>query len=125
MNSGMKKYIPAILSIIFCIVYCLCISLVNIYRPIVHMDISIGILLRLSVIVIFLTLLTGMLIVQFIKKKYSAVIPVIIPILLWGSYMKLFPYRSFIYMGISILIYFTYISILWHFGKVNKQIKYK
>lgn len=121
----MKKYIPAILSIIFCIVYCLCISQVNIYRPIVHMDISIGILLRLSVIVIFLTLLTGMLIVQFIKKKYSAVIPVIIPILLWGSYMKLFPYRSFIYMGISILIYFTYISILWHFGEVNKQIKYK
>ena len=45
MNSGMKKYIPAILSIIFCIVYCLCISLVNIYRPIEHMDISIGILL--------------------------------------------------------------------------------
>lgn len=98
MNSGMKKYIPAILSIIFCIVYCLCISLVNIYRPIVHMDISIGILLRLSVIVMFLTLLIGMLIVQFIKKKYSAVIPVIIPIVLWGSYMKLFPYRSFIYL---------------------------
>lgn len=121
----MKKYIPAILSIIFCMVYCLCISLVNIYRPIEHMDISIGILLRLSVIVMFLTLLTGMLIVQFTKRKYSAVIPVIIPILLWGSYVKLFPYRSFVYMGISALIYFTYISILWHFGKVNKQIKYK
>lgn len=125
MNSGMKKYIPFILSIISCMVYCFCISLVNIYRPIEHMDISIGILLRLSVIVMFLTLLTGMLIVQFTKKKYSAVIPVIIPILLWGSYVKLFPYRSFVYMGISALIYFTYISILWHFGKVNKQIKYK
>ena len=123
MNSGMKKYIPFILSIISCMVYCFCIILVNIYRPIEHMDISIGILLRLSVIVMFLTLLTGMLIVQFTKKKYSAVIPVIIPILLWGSYVKLFPYRSFVYMGISALIYFTYISILWHFGKVNKQIK--
>ncbi len=121
----MKKYIPVILSIIFCMVYCLCISLVNIYRPIVHMDISIGILLRLSVMVMFLTLLTGMIIVQFIKRKYSAVIPVIIPTLLWGSYMKLFPYRSFIYMAISVLIYFTYISILWYFWKVNKQIKYK
>ena len=93
----MKKYIPFILSIISCMVYCFCISLVNIYRPIEHMDISIGILLRLSVIVMFLTLLTGMLIVQF----------------------------TFVYMGISALIYFTYISILWHFGKVNKQIKYK
>ena len=124
MNSGMKKYIPVILSIIFCIVYCLCISLVNTYRPIVHMDISTGILLRLSVIVMFLTLLTGMLIVQFTKRKYSAVIPVVIPILLWGSYVKLFPYRSFVYMGIAALIYFIYISILWYFGKVNKQIKY-
>lgn len=112
MNIGMKKYIPLILSIIFCIVYCFCISLVNIYRPIVHMDISVGILLRLSVIVVFLTLLTGMIIVHFTKRKYWAVIPVIMPILLWGSYMKLFPYRSFIYMGISVLIYFTYIYLI-------------
>ncbi len=67
----MKKYIPFILSIISCMVYCFCISLVNIYRPIEHMDISIGILLRLSVIVMFLTLLTGMLIVQFTKKIFS------------------------------------------------------
>ena len=111
----MKKYIPVILSIIFCIAYCFCISLVNIYRPIAHMDISIGILLRLSVIVMFLTLLIGMLIVQFTKRKYLAIIPVIMPILLWGSYMKLFPYRSFIYMGISVLVYFTYIylMVLW------------
>lgn len=121
----MKKYIPVILNIIFCIVYCFCISLVNIYRPIVHMDISIGILLRLSVIVVFLTLLTGMVIVQFNKRKYLAVIPVIMPILLWGSYMKLFPYRSFVNMGISVLIYFTYISILWHSRKTYKQIKHK
>ena len=39
--------------------------------------------------------------------------------------MKLFPYRSFIYMGISVLVYFTYISILWFFGKENKKIKSK
>ena len=125
MNIDKKKYIPLILCMIFCIVYCFCISLVNIYRPIVHMDISVGILLRLSVIVVFLTLLTGMIIVHFTKRKYWAVIPVIMPILLWGSYMKLFPYRSFIYMGISVLVYFTYISILWFFGKENKKIKSK
>ncbi len=47
----MKIYIPIIISIIFCMAYCLCINLVNIYKPIAHMDISIGILFRLSVIV--------------------------------------------------------------------------
>ena len=66
--------------------YCLCINLVNIYKPIAHMDISIGILFRLSVIVMFLTLLMGMLTVRFTKRKYLIVIPIIMPILLWGSY---------------------------------------
>lgn len=96
--------------------YCFCISQVNTYRPITHMDISIGVLLRLSIIVMFLTLLIGMLMAQSTKRKYLTITPLIIPILLWGSYIKLFPYRSFIYMGISILIYLIYISILWHYN---------
>lgn len=112
----MKIYIPIILNIIFSMAYCFCISLVNTYRPITHMDISIGVLLRLSIIVMFLTLLIGMLMAQSTKRKYLTIIPLIIPILLWGSYIKLFPYRSFIYMGISILIYLIYISILWHYN---------
>lgn len=112
----MKIYIPIILNIIFSMAYCFCISQVNTYRPITHMDISIGVLLRLSIIVMFLTLLIGMLMAQSTKRKYLTIIHLIIPILLWGSYIKLFPYRSFIYMGISILIYLIYISILWHYN---------
>ena len=118
----MKIYIPIIISIIFCMAYCLCINLVNIYKPIAHMDISIGILFRLSVIVMFLTLLMGMLTVRFTKRKYLIVIPIIMPILLWYSYVKLFPYRSFVYMGISDLIYLIHISILWYY---NNKAKYK
>lgn len=117
----MKIYIPIIISIIFCMAYCLCINLVNIYKPIAHMDISIGILFRLSVIIMFLTLLMGMLTVRFTKRKYLIVIPIIMPILLWSSYVKLFPYRSFVYMGISALIYFIHISILWYYNKAKHK----
>lgn len=120
-KCAMKIYIPIILNIIFCMAYCFCISQVNIYSPITHMDISTGILLRLSVIVMFLTLLIGMLIVQSTKRKYLTVIPLSIPILLWGSYIKLFPYRSFVYMGISALIYLIYISILWHYNRKARR----
>ena len=118
----MKTHVPIIISIFWGVVYCLCINQVNIYRPIAHMDISIGILFRLSAIIMFLTLLTGMLTVRFTQKKYLTVIPIIMPILLWSYYIKLFPYRSLVYMGISALIYLIHISILWHY---NNKTKYK
>lgn len=113
----MKILISFIISIILCAAYMLCIDLCNIYRPIAHMDISIGILLRLSSIVMFLTLLIGMLIIQFTKRKYLLAPPIIIPIGLWSCYISPFSYRSFAYMGISILIYVIYISILCHCTK--------
>lgn len=122
-KNRMNIYIPIIISIIFCMAYCLCINLVNIYKPIAHMDISIGILFRLSVIIMFLTLLMGMLTVRFAKRKYLTVIPIIMPILLWGFYVKLFPYRSFVYMGISALIYLIHISILWYYNNKAKYIR--
>lgn len=117
----MKIYISVILSIVFCVIYCLCIEQVNICKPIAHMDISIGILFRLSVIVMFLTFLMGMLAVRFIRRRTLTLIPVIMPVLLWSSYIKLFPYRSFVYMGISVLVYFIYISILLHYGNYKKN----
>lgn len=40
----MKILISFIMNIILCIAYCLCIDMVNIYKPIAHMDISMGIL---------------------------------------------------------------------------------
>ena len=44
----MKIFISFIMNIILCIAYCLCIDMVNIYKPIAHMDISMGILFRRS-----------------------------------------------------------------------------
>ena len=111
------------MNIILCIAYCLCIDMVNIYKPIAHMDISMGILFRIGVMVMFLTLLIGMLAVRFTKRKYLMVLPIIIPILLWSAYIRVFPYRSFAYMGISVLIYLTYMAILWYYNNkiTNKQ----
>lgn len=112
----MKIFISFIMNIILCIAYCLCIDMVNIYKPIAHMDISMGILFRIGVILMFLTLLMGMLAVRFTKRKYLMALPMIIPILLWSAYMGVFPYRSFAYMGISVLIYLTYMAILWYYN---------
>ena len=116
-KNRMKIYIPIIISIIFCMAYCLCINLVNIYKPIAHMDISIGILFRLSVIVMFLTLLMGMLTVRFTKRKYLIVIPIIMPILLWCSYVKLFPCSISLqvvclYGNICLDLSYTYINFM-------------
>lgn len=44
LNRKMKIFISFIMNIILCIAYCLCIDMVNIYKPIAHMDISMGIL---------------------------------------------------------------------------------
>ncbi len=92
------------------------IDMVNIYKPIAHMDISMGILFRIGAILMFLTLLMGMLAVRFTKRKYLIALPMIIPILLWSAYIGVFPYRSFAYMGISVLIYLTYMAILWYYN---------
>ena len=104
----MKIFISFIMNIILCIAYCLCIDMVNIYKPIAHMDISMGILFRIGVM--------GMLAVRFTKRKYLMALPMIIPILLWSAYIGVFPYRSFAYMGISVLIYLTYMAILWYYN---------
>ena len=66
----MKIFISFIMNIILCIAYCLCIDMVNIYKPIAQMDISMGILFRIGAILMFLTLLMGMLAVRFTKRKY-------------------------------------------------------
>lgn len=123
----MKILISFIMNIILCIAYCLCIDMVNIYKPIAHMDISMGILFRIGVILMFLTLLMGMLAVRFTKRKYLMALPMIIPILLWSAYIGVFPYRSFAYMGISVLIYLTYMTILWYYNNkspIRQESKY-
>lgn len=117
----MRIFIPFIMNITLCVVYSLCIEQINIYKPIAHMDISTGILFRLSIMVMFLTLLIGMLVVRFTKRKYLMVLPIIMPILLWSAYINIFPYRSFVYMGISALIYLTYIVILWYCDKKSSM----
>ena len=90
----MKIFISFIMNIILCIAYCLCIDMVNIYKPIAQMDISMGILFRIGAILMFLTLLMGMLAVRFTKRKYLMALPMIIPILLWSAYMGVLWYYN-------------------------------
>lgn len=82
------------------------------------MDVSIGILLRLSIIVMFFTLLAGISVVRFTKRKCLTIIPLAIPILFWSDYISMFPYRAFAYMGISVLVYLICICLTY---KYNRQ----
>lgn len=113
----MKTFIPFILNIICCAAYCVCLNQINICKPIAHMDVSIGILFRFSIVVLFLTLLAGMFILRLTRRKFLIALPVIMPVLLWGNYLDIFPHRAFVYMGLSIVIYGMYLSICGYLAK--------
>lgn len=81
------------------------------------MDVSIGILFRFSIVILFLTLLAGMFILRLTRKKLLIVLPVIMPVLLWSNHLDIFPHRAFVYMGLSIVIYGMYLSICGYLAK--------
>ena len=112
--NDMKTFIPFILNIICCAAYCVCLNQINVCRPIAHMDVSIGILFRFSIVVLFLTLLAGMFILRLTRRKLLIALPVIMPVLLWGNHLDIFPHRAFVYMGLSIVIYGLYLFICSH-----------
>ena len=112
--NDMKTFIPFILNIICCAAYCVCLNQINVCRPIAHMDVSIGILFRFSIVVLFLTLLAGMFILRLTRRKLLIALPVIMPVLLWGNHLDIFPRRAFVYMGLSIVIYGLYLFICSH-----------
>lgn len=74
------------------------------------MDVSIGILFRFSIAVLFLTLLAGMFILRLTRRKSLITPPVIMPVLLWSNHLDI-PHRAFVYMGLSIVIYGMYLFI--------------
>ncbi len=74
------------------------------------MDVSIGILFRFSIAVLFLTLLAGMFILRLTRRKSLITLPVIMPVLLWSNHLDI-PHRAFVYMGLSIVIYGIYLFI--------------
>ena len=92
----MKILVPVILNIICCAAYCLCLNQINVCKPIAHMDISIGILFRFSIVIQFLTLLAGVFILRLTRRKFLVALPVIMPV---------------VYMGLSIVIYGIYLFI--------------
>ena len=110
----MKTLVTFILNIICCAAYCVCLDLIHVCRPIAHMDVSIGILFRFSIAILFLTLQAGMFILRLTRRKLLIALPVIIPVLLWSNHLDIFPRRAFVYMGLSIVIYGLYLSICSH-----------
>ena len=110
----MKTLVPFILNIICCAAYCVCLNHINACRPIAYMDVSIGILFRFSIVVLFLTLLAGMFILRLTRRKLLIALPVIMPVLMWVNHLDIFPRRAFVYMGLSIVIYGLYLSICSH-----------
>ena len=78
------------------------------------MDVSIGILFRFSIAILFLTLQAGMFTLRLTRRKLLIALPVIIPVLLWSNHLDIFPRRAFVYMGLSIVIYGLYLSICSH-----------
>ena len=107
----MKILVPVILNIICCAAYCVCLNQINVCKPIAHMDVSIGILFRFSIVIQFLTLLAGMFILRLTRRKFLIALPVIMPVLLWSNHLDIFPHRAFVYMGLSIVIYGMYLFI--------------
>lgn len=117
--NDMKILVPVILNIICCATYCVCLNQINACKPIAHMDVSIGILFRFSIVILFLTLLAGMFILRLTRKKLLIVLPVIMPVLLWSNHLDIFPHRAFVYMGLSIVIYGIYLSICGYLANRN------
>lgn len=117
--NEMKILVLVILNIICCAAYCVCLNQINICKPIAHMDVSIGILFRFSIAVLFLTLLAGMFILRLTRRKFLIVLPVIMPVLLWSNHLDIFPHRAFVYMGLSIVIYGIYLSICGYLANRN------
>ena len=113
-SKVIKTLVLFILNIICCAAYCVCFNQINVCRPIAHMDVSIGILFRFSIVVLFLTLLAGMFILRLTQRKLLIALPVIMPVLMWVNHLDIFPRRAFVYMGLSIVIYGMYLSICNH-----------
>lgn len=117
--NNMKILALVILNITCCAAYCVCLNQINICKPIAHMDVSIGILFRFSIVILFLTLLAGMFILRLTRRKFLIALPVIMPVLLWSNHLDIFPHRAFVYMGLSIVIYGIYLFICGYLANRN------
>lgn len=115
--NDMKTLVLFILNIICCAVYGVCLNQINVCRPVAHMDVSIGILFRFSIVVLFLTLLAGVFLLRLTQRKLLMGIPVVMPVLLWGNHLDIFPHRAFVYMGLSMVIYGLYLCICVYLTK--------
>lgn len=84
-----------------------------------HMDVSVGILFRFSIVILFSTLLAGMFVLRLTRKKLLIALPTIMPVLLWVNHLDIFPHGAFVCMGLSIVIYGLYLSICGYLANRN------
>ena len=106
-----------IVNILLCLIYYWLVEIFNLYKPIIHWNISFGITFQFGVIILFITLFIEMLIFFFIKNKLVRWIPLILPLLYCLTYYHIFPYRLIVYIFLNITIYLLYSMYLTRLKK--------
>lgn len=100
----MRTILSVALIFIICIIYFGIIDLINELYPFAKQDISIGICLRFGAVFLFVSLLICMLIHLLIKSKIVLFIPYLISLFYWVSFINIMPYRTWVYMFLSIFL---------------------
>lgn len=111
------------LNIVLCIIYIIFMNMINLYSPLEHWNISFTITFKLSIVVLFITLVLAMIIILYIKNKYIILSPIFLLIFYWLDIYQILPIRSIMFLILNIIIYSIY--CLFVFSVKNRILKPK
>lgn len=98
--------------IVLCLCYYCGIGVINYIWPIVHWDISMGIAITYSTVVLAISMMIGTIVGLTVKRKLWIAVPAILPAFYWCDAITYFPYRSLAYMGIALFAYLVFALII-------------
>lgn len=99
-------------NILLCLIYYGVLHTINLYYPTQHWDIYVGIVFRISLALLFITLLLIMLVILYLKSNKLQMLPIIFPIAYWLSFYSVFPFRSLVFTFLSVGLCFVYFWLL-------------
>lgn len=98
--------------IVLCLCYYCGIGVVNFIWPISHWDISMGISITYSTVVLAISMMIGTIVGLTVKSKQWIAVPDILPAIYWCEAITYLPYRSLAYMGIALFAYLIFALII-------------
>lgn len=108
----MKFFVWGIMIIVLCLCYYCGIGVVNYIWPIAHWDISMGIAITYSTVVLAISMMIGTIVELTIKRKLWIAVLAILPAIYWCEAITYLPYRSLAYMGIALFAYLIFALII-------------